>query len=97
MEKKARFIRVLKNTNPLDKHAWEHTDLLYEYRGYKYIVTAHNNGYAFDSLYHQHQEEQAKIDAKIEHMDDPVPEWSYSGSGEEGFDLFWNYVNGEEF
>lgn len=93
---KAKFIAAIKNTNPLDKHAWQHTDLLYEYRGHKYVVTKYNNGYAFDSLYQQHQEEQRKIDEKIAHENDSVPEWKYEGSGQEGFDLFWEYVNGNE-
>lgn len=96
MEKKAKFIRAIHNTNPFDRHRWEHTDLLYEYRGYEYIVTKHNNGYSSDPLYLQHKEEQAKIDAKIEHANDPIPEWKYEGSGQEGFDLFWEYVNGNE-
>ena len=95
MEKKAKFIKALYSKNPLDKHSWEHTDLLYEYRGHQYIVTKHNNGYAFDSLYKQHQEEQAKIDSMIEHVNDPIPEWKYEGSAQEGFDLFWDYVEAE--
>lgn len=88
---KAKFIKALRN-NPLDKHAWEHTDLLYEYKGYQYIVTKHNNGYAFDSLYHQHQEEQKRIDDMIERKNQPIPEWKYEGSAQEGFDIFWDYV-----
>lgn len=88
---KAKFIRTIRNTNPVDRHAWEHTDLLYEYRGHEYIVTAHNNGYWGDSLREQHQEEQAKIDAMIENKDKLIPE--YTGEGEKGFELFWEYVN----
>lgn len=95
MIKKAKFISVIKNNNKFDKHAWEHTDLLYEYRGYEYIVTKHNNGYEFDPLWKQHQEAQIEIDEKIEHMNDPIPEWKYEGSAQEGFDLFWKYVEGE--
>lgn len=90
---KAKFIKVLYDKNPLNKHSWEHTDLLYEYKGHEYIVTKHNNGYAFDSLYKQHQEAQARIDEKIEHEKDPIPE--YTGDAEEGFELFWKYVNGD--
>ena len=30
----------------------------------------------------------------IKHENDPIPE--YTGSAEEGFELFWEYVNGDE-
>lgn len=76
---------------------WEHTELHYEYRGYTYIVTKHNNGYMDKSLREQHREEQEAIDARIAHKDDPIPEFKYEGSAQEGFDLFWNYVNGMEW
>ena len=87
---KATFIKAIRN-------GWEHTDLMYEYRGYTYIVTRHNNGYAFDDLASQHKKTQEEIDYKIEHKDDPIPEWQYEGSAEEGFDLFLNMVEGDEF
>ena len=92
---KAKFIRAINNTNPFDKHFWEHTDLLYEYRGYTYIVTQHNNGYAFDSIYNQHKKAQEEIDARIENKNKPIPEWEYEGSAQEGFDIFWKYIEGE--
>ena len=77
---------------------WEHTELEYEYRGYQYFVTKHNNGYMDKSLKKQHEEAQRNIDEKIKHKDDPIPEWEYEGSGQEGFDLFWDFVeNGNEF
>lgn len=94
MEKKATFKCVIRNTNPFDKHAWEHTDLLYEYRGHEYIVTKHNNGYWGDSLYQQHQEAQRKIDDMIAHENDPIPEWN--PEAQEAFELFWEYVTGGE-
>lgn len=90
----AKFIKVLPNKNPLDRHSWAHTDLLYEYKGHEYIVTKHNNGYAFDSLWKQHNEAQKAIDEKIERANRPMPtEDVYKGSGQEGFDIFWEYVN----
>lgn len=91
----ATFIRSIKK-NPFDKHAWEHTDLLYEYRGHQYIVTKHNNGYFGDPLWKQHQDAQKTIDEIIEHENDPIQEYTYAGSAQEGFDLFWNYVEGKE-
>ena len=91
---RATFVKVLKNTNPFDRHGWEHTDLLYEYRGRQYIVTKHNNGYAFDPLWKQHQEEQKRIDELIAHESDPIPEWD--SSAQDAFELFWEYVEGEE-
>ena len=87
--KKARFIKAFKNTNPFDRHSWEHTDLLYEYRGYEYIITKHNNGYAFDSLSQQHKEAQREIDERIEKNSKPIPEWKYEGSADEAFDISW--------
>lgn len=72
---------------------WRHTELHYEYRGYTYIVVRHNNGYLDKSLKQQHIEEQRKIDEAISHRGDPIPEQEYEGSAQEGFDLFWNYVN----
>ena len=72
---------------------WEHTELEYEYRGHIYIATKHNNGYMDKSLRQQHKEEQDKIDYKIEHENDPIPEWEYKGSAEEGFDFFWKCIN----
>lgn len=93
MEKKARFIRAIYDSNPFNRHAWEHTDLLYEYRGHEYIITKHNNGYSGDPLWKQHQEEQERIDKMIENEGKPIPEWKYEGSAQEGFDAFWEYVN----
>lgn len=91
-ERKATFIKALRDRNPMNKHAWEHTDLLYEYRGQQYIITAHNNGYAFDSLAKQHHEEQKKIDEMLDKPKDEPKEWKYEGSAQEGFDTFWNYI-----
>ena len=94
MNKKAKFIGACKK-NPYDRHAWEHTDLMYEYRGQTYIVTKHNNGYSSDTLAEQHRKEQERIDYMIAHKDDPIPEWKYEVSAKEGFDLFWEYVEGD--
>lgn len=93
MERKAKFITAKKNRNPFDRHAWEHTDLLYEYRGHQYIITKDNNGYMGEPLWLQHKHEQERIDEMIKHENDPIPE--YTGSAEEGFELFWDYVNGD--
>ncbi len=92
MEKKARFIKALYDHNPLNKHAWEHTDLLYEYRGHEYIITKVNIGYMGTLLWKQHQDEQARIDKMIEDEGKPIPKQKYEGSAQEGFDLFWEYV-----
>lgn len=91
----AKFISVVKNKNPFDKHAWEHTDLMYEYKGHTYIVTKYNNGYMGTPISKQHEEEQKKIDDMISHKNDEVQEWKYEGSAQEGFDLFWDYINNE--
>ena len=74
---------------------WKYTELRYEYRGYDYLVTKYNNGYMAESLRQQHEEAQRKIDEKIAHQNDAIPEWTYEGSAEEGFDVFFDYVTGE--
>ena len=90
---KAKFVAAVRK-NPFDRHAWEHTELVYEYRGYTYIVTKDNNGYMGESLAAQHRKEQAAIDYKIAHKDDPIPEWN--DDAQKAFELFWEYVEGDE-
>lgn len=92
MEKKATFKRAIKGDNRFGK-AWEHTDLLYEYRGHEYIITKDNNGYMGTPLWKQHQEEQARIDKMIEDEGKPIPEWN--PEAQEAFELFWEYVESE--
>lgn len=75
---------------------WQHTELHYEYRGHYYIITKHNNGYMDEPMHKRHQMEQRKIDEMIEHENDPIPECKYEGSGQEGFDTFWDYVEGKD-
>lgn len=82
---KAKFITAVKSRNPLDRHSWEHTDLIYEYRGHQYIVTAHNNGYSGDTLNEQHRREQAAIDQRINEAENNK-EWQYEGSALQAFD-----------
>jgi len=85
---KAIFIGVCRK-NRYDRHAWEHTDLMYEYRGHQYIVTKDNNGYMGESLKAQHTKAQKEIDERISHENDPEPEWRYEGSAQEALDLFF--------
>lgn len=91
MIKKAKYIGCARNNS--FNNGWKHTELFYEYRGHEYCIIKHNNGYMDKSLRKQHEEEQAKIDYMIEHENDEKPEWKYEGSAEEGFDIFWEYVN----
>ena len=91
---KAKFVKAIHDTNPF--HKWEqHIELVYEYRGYTYIVTKAKNG-CIDNLKWQHEEEQRKIDEKIAHKDDPIPEWKYEGSAQEAFDISWEELNNED-
>ena len=76
------------DTNPFNKHAWEHTYLVYEYRCHQYEISKHNNGCLEEPLWKQHQEAQDAIDYEIEHENDPIKEWKYKGSADEAFDLF---------
>ena len=94
MEKKATFKGVIKGDNRFGK-AWEHTDLLYEYRGHEYIITKDNNGYMGTPLRKQHHEEQARIDKMIEDEGKPIPEWN--PEAQEAFEkLMIFFETGEE-
>lgn len=85
----AKFIRAYQDRNPLNRHAWEHTELEYEYRGHRYFITKDNNGYMGTPLWYQHKQEQERIDEMIENEGKPIPEWKYEGSADEAFDLLW--------
>lgn len=65
--------------------------LFYEYRGHEYMVTDEHNGYS-EPMWVKHKNEQERIDREIEDSKMPIDEWMYEGSAQEGFDLFWNYV-----
>ncbi len=91
---KARYIGSTRDRNP--REAWKHTELWYEYRGHTYCVEKDNNGYMGAPLRVQHEEEQRKIDELIAHENDPRPVQKYEGSAQEGFDMFWEFVNGKE-
>ena len=67
--------------------------LLYEYRGHEYMVTDEHNGYS-ESMYVKHRNEQERIDRMIEDEQKPKKEYRYEDSAEAGFDLFWDFVNG---
>ena len=92
-QNKARFVTAIKNHNPFDKHAWEHTELVYEYRGHQYIVVWHNNGLSGtdETPSAQHRREQKHIDELID-APKTIASWKYEGSAQEGFDIFWESV-----
>ena len=70
-------------------------DLEYEYRGKTYFVRNHFSGNAMDEqLWMQHKKAQKAIDNELDNsMVDSNHTWSYEGSADEGFDLFWNSIN----
>lgn len=67
--------------------------LFYEYRGHEYMVTDEHNGYS-EPMWVKHKNEQERIDQEIEDAKKPVGEWEYEGSAQEGFDIFWDFVEG---
>ena len=85
MTKKAVFTGKVCDRNGYAVH------LFYEYRGREYMVTDEHNGYS-EPMWVKHKNEQERIDREIEESEKPVKEWTYEGSAEEGFDLFWEYV-----
>ena len=74
----------------LDRNGYS-TYLFYEYRGHKYMITDHNNGYS-ETLATQHKYEQARIDRLIEAENTPQKESRYEDTAEYGFNLFWEYI-----
>ena len=93
---KAKYITVIYDTNPFNKHAWEHTTLVYEYRGHTYYIDKANNGYLQEPIWKQHQDCQKAIDEMIAKENEPVKEWQYEGSAQEGFDNFWKLMEEEQ-
>lgn len=89
MKERARFTGKVKDRNGYAVH------LFYEYRGREYMITDEHNGYS-EPMWVKHQNEQRRIDEEIEREKEPVKEWTYAGSAQEGFDLFWKYVESEE-
>lgn len=54
-----------------DKYNAYRTDLVYEYRGKTYVITAYDNGYS-ESLRDQHKREQARIDRELSENQKPI-------------------------
>ena len=68
----------------------------YEYRGRKYEVEYPKDWtYCCTSPRIQHMNAQAEIDRAIENEVKPKKEYKYEDTAEYGFELFWDYVNGE--
>ena len=82
-----------KTREKFPSHGGHAVHLFYEYRGREYMVTDCHNGYSED-IATQHRNEQRRIDREIEEENKPAKEWTYEGSAEEGFDLFWSMVEG---
>lgn len=85
---KAKYIGKTRDRNGYAVH------LEYEYRGKRYWVTDEHNGYS-ETMATKHRNEQERIDREIEETKQPVREWTYEGSAQEGFDLFWKYVEAD--
>lgn len=89
---KAKLIAVTYDKYPT--HGVRAKHLHYEYRGHEYIITRMNNGYMETPMWYEHQQEQKSIDESIENENKPIPKQDkYEGTGQEGFDIFWEYVN----
>jgi hypothetical protein len=88
MERKAEFIGKTFDKNGYAVH------LFYKYRGREYMVTDEHNGYS-EPMWVKHKNEQDRIDREIEEAAKPQRPVNYEDTAEAGFDLFWNYVNGE--
>lgn len=86
---KAKFTGKVRDRNGYAVH------LFYEYRGREYMITDEHNGYS-EPIWVKHKNEQERIDRIIEEEAKPHGEWKYEGSAEEGFDLFWEYVERRE-
>lgn len=85
--KKAEFIGKVRDRNGYSVH------LLYKYRGHEYMITDEHNGYS-EPMFVKHRNEQNRIDREIEEEQNPKKEYKYEDSAEYGFNLFWDYVEG---
>ena len=85
MANKATFKGKVRDRNGYAVH------LFYEYRGHEYTVTDEHNGYS-EPMWVKHHNEQERIDQMIENEARGHDEWKYEGSAQEGFDIFWEYV-----
>ena len=70
-----------------DKYDKYKTDLIYEYRGKTYVITAYDNGYS-ESLATQHKRVQTRIDNE---MDNPQPIQPYTGEVDKALDELFEY------
>ena len=73
-----------------DKYNAYRTDLLYEYRGKTYLITAYNNGYS-ESLRDQHKREQARIDREL--LENQKPIQPYTGEADKALEQFFEYLD----
>lgn len=73
-----------------DKYNVLRTDLVYEYRGKTYVITAYDNGYS-ESLAIQHQREQTRVDREL--MENQKPIQPYTGEVDKALDQFFEYVD----
>lgn len=89
MERKATYKGKVRDRNGYAVH------LFYEYRGREYMITDEHNGYS-EPMWVKHKNEQDRIDEIIEfEKKHEGKELTYEGSAQEGFELFWEYVEGE--
>lgn len=73
-----------------DKYNAYRTDLLYEYRGKTYLITAYDNGYS-ESLRDQHKREQARIDREL--LENQKPIQPYIGEADKALEQFFEYLD----
>lgn len=73
-----------------DKYNAYRTDLLYEYRGKTYLITAYDNGYS-ESLRDQHKREQARIDREL--LENQKPIQPYTGQADKALEQFFEYLD----
>ena len=73
-----------------DKYNAYRTDLVYEYRGKTYVITAYDNGYS-ESLRDRHKREQARIDRELSENQKPIQ--PYTGEVEKALDELFEYWN----
>ena len=73
-----------------DKYNTYRTDLLYEYRGKTYLITAYDNGYS-ESLRDQHKREQARIDREL--LENQKPIQPYTGEADKALEQFFEYLD----
>lgn len=93
MEAKARYVGKFYDKHP-GYNGIKGVNLIYEYRGYEYVISDPRNGCMFSAA-QEHAYEQARIDRIIADKQKQAGPRSYEGSAQQAFDEFYDWMEAE--